>query len=95
MKPIFCLSVILAASNVSFAGAYNNLIYETDISSGVQWLPSTVADYGTKEADNAVPEGGVKYELYTMLATSPYTSYLLDSKTVGAYFPAAELARGT
>ena len=94
MKPTFYLSVILAATSLSYASdTYNNQIYETDISSGVQWLPSSgyLADYGTKDADNAVPEGGVKYELYTMLATSPYTATLLDSKSVGAYFPAAEL----
>jgi len=98
MKPTFYLSAILATVGVSHAaGSYINQILETDVAKGTHMNPTTsaVADYGTKDADIAVPETGVTYELITMLTTAPYTEYPLDSKTVGAYFPAATLSVST
>jgi hypothetical protein len=98
MKPTFYLSAVLAVTSVSHASdAYINQIVETDVGTGLMLgaPASGIADYGTKDADSAVPEGGVKYELFTMLATSPYTEYLLDSKSVGAYFPATSLTVST
>jgi hypothetical protein len=95
MKPTFYLSAVLAVTSVSHASdAYINQIVETDVGTGeMLGTPSTgLADYGTKDADTAVPEAGVKYELFTILATPPYTEYLLDSKSVGAYLPAATLS---
>src|SRR5687768_2890225 len=92
MKPTFYLSALLATAGLSHAaGSYINHILETtpDGGSVLNAGSSSVADYGTKDADTVVQEGGVTYELITMQSTSPYTEYLLDSKTVGSYFPAA------
>jgi hypothetical protein len=94
MKPTFFLSAFLIAAGVSHAADYINHIIETDLTNGLQANPgtSTVADYGTKDADTPVSPDGMTYELITMQSTSPYTEYLLDSKTVGSYFPAASLS---
>jgi hypothetical protein len=95
MKPTFYLSAFLAAAGLSHgADSYVNHIIETDLTTGTiaNAGSSTVADYGTKDAEAIVQTAGMTYELVTMLSTSPYTEYLLDSKTVGSYFPAATLS---
>jgi hypothetical protein len=71
------------------AGGYSNFIRQVQMPSGVQW-DATVA--ATGEGSSALPLdlGGARFELWTVL-DEPLTSYLLDTRFVGAYAPAAEV----
>ncbi|OYV04389.1 MAG: hypothetical protein CFE26_17170 [Verrucomicrobiales bacterium VVV1] len=72
------------------AQSYTNFIRQVQGDTGVQW-DATVAYQGTQASQLEVPLAGSRFELWTLLST-PLTSYLLDTKLVGAYVPSATVA---
>ena len=68
-------------------GSYTNFIRQIQTATGVQWDASVVT---SGEIMSALPieVGGGEFQLWTVL-DAPLTSYLLDSRTVGAFLPAA------
>jgi len=95
MKPLFqTLVAVLSTIAVGQASdSYLNSIRQVDLNSGVELDAGStnVADNGTMESENFVSDGGARYELKTIMTTSPYTEYLLDERTVGSYFPIADV----
>lgn len=92
MKTLLLRSIVLTGliSSVASAQSYTNFIRQVQVSTGVQW-DATVAYQGTQASSLEVPLGGSRFELWTLLS-SPLTSYLLDTKFVGAYVPSASVA---
>jgi hypothetical protein len=74
---------------LSAAGAYTNFIRQVQVPSGVVW-DASVASSGAQDSDLVIDEGGSRFELWTVLST-PLTSYLLDTRYVSSYTPAAEV----
>jgi hypothetical protein len=72
------------------AQSYTNFIRQVQADTGVQW-DATVSFQGTQASQLEVPLAGSRFELWTLLS-SPLTSYLLDTKFVGAYVPSATVA---
>ncbi len=70
-------------------GSFTNFIRQVNKSPAVEW-DASVAATGSQSATLPVTVGGARFELWTVLST-PLTSYLLDSKSVGAYMPTAEV----
>ena len=68
---------------------FTNFIRQVQTPSGVQWDVS-VAATGAQQSGLAVESGGARFELWTVKA-SPLTSYLLDTKFVGAYIPVSSV----
>ena len=66
---------------------YTNFIRQVQLPSAVQW-DATVAATGTQLSALAIDPGGARFELWTVMS-SPLTSYLLDTRYVGAYVPQA------
>lgn len=73
--------------SVAAQAGFTNFIRQVQTPSGVQWDVS-VAATGAQQSSLAVESGGARFELWTVKA-SPLTSYLLDTKFVGAYIPVA------
>ncbi len=71
-------------------GTYTNFIRQVQMPTGVQWDASVTAN-GQRNSALPIDLGGARFELWTVLS-SPPTSYLLDTKYVSAYLPAAEVA---
>ena len=93
MKALFLqltslLGLVLAPA--ASAQSFTNFIRQVQGDSGVQW-DATVAYQGTQASQLEVPLAGSRFELWTLLST-PLTSYLLDTKLVGAYVPSASVA---
>lgn len=82
---LICLSALAVAP--ASAQSYTNFIRQVQVGTGVQW-DATVDYQGTQASSLEVPLGGSRFELWTLLS-SPLTSYLLDTKFVGAYVPTA------
>jgi len=72
------------------AEEYTNFVRQVMLPLGVQWDVS-VAPKGERSALLPIELGGSRFELWTV-KNSPLTSYLLDTRYVGAYSPAAEIA---
>ena len=70
-------------------GTYTNFIRQVQMPSGVQW-DASVAPSGEQNSMLSIDLGGARFELWTVLS-SPLTSYLLDTRFVAAYLPAAEV----
>ena len=66
---------------------YTNFIRQVQLPSAVQW-DATVAATGTQLSALGIDPGGARFELWTVMS-SPLTSYLLDTRYVGAYVPQA------
>ena len=84
------VGLVALISSTASGQSYTNFIRQVQVSTGVQW-DATVAYQGTQASSLEVPLGGSRYELWTLLST-PLTSYLLDTKFVGAYVPSASVA---
>ena len=70
-------------------GEYTNFIRQVQLPSGVQW-DATVAVNGEQNSMLPLDVGGARFELWTVLS-EPLTSYLLDTRFVNAYAPAADV----
>lgn len=70
-------------------GEYTNFIRQVQLPSGVQW-DATVAVNGEQNSMLPLDAGGARFELWTVLS-EPLTSYLLDTRFVNAYAPAADV----
>jgi len=83
------LPVLLATSALAPAQTttYTNFIRQIQLPTAVQW-DATVAATGSQLSALAINPGGARFELWTVLS-SPLTSYLLDTRYVGAYVPQA------
>ena len=85
------LGLILASCSADAADVtFTNFIRQVQMPTGVQWDMSVAA---ASPADGrlsglAIDPGGARFELWT-IRSSPLTSYLLDTKYVGAYIPVA------
>jgi hypothetical protein len=68
---------------------YTNFIRQVQLPSGVQW-DASVASAGEQRSALPIDPGGARFELWTVKAT-PLTSYLLDTRYISAYIPAADV----
>ncbi len=86
---VLAIACTSGAQSQTTAAGYTNFIRQVQMSSGVQWDASVAA---TGEGISSLPidTGGSRFELWTVRA-SPLTSYLLDTRYVSAYAPAAEV----
>jgi hypothetical protein len=64
---------------------YTNFIRQVQFPTGVQY-DAPVTPTGAQQSALEINPGGARFELWT-LKSSPLTSYLLDTKYVGAYVP--------
>lgn len=90
MKTPALLIFLAFASQAWAQGTYTNFIRQVQVPSGVQW-DATVAATGEQASALAIDDGGARFELWTV-NSSPAGSYLLDTRFVSAYAPAAEVA---
>ena len=93
MKPFRCLiPVAIFALPQLWAvvtPVYTNYLRQYQSPSGVVWdVNDTVASSGSRASTLAINPGGARFDLWTVNA-SPYTEYLLDTKYVSTYTPAA------
>ncbi|RYD37930.1 MAG: hypothetical protein EOP87_02550 [Verrucomicrobiaceae bacterium] len=65
---------------------YTNFIRQIQMPSGVEWELSNISANGERQSGLSVADDGARFELWT-IKSAPLTSYLLDSKFVGAYIP--------
>ncbi|MEO5713533.1 MAG: hypothetical protein ABIT37_08580 [Luteolibacter sp.] len=75
---------------VSTASSYTNFIRQVQLPTGIQW-DASVAAAGEQNSSLALDLGGARFELWTV-KNSPLTSYLLDTKFVSTFSPAATVA---
>jgi len=92
---------ILSIAAVSMAGlsaqtnyTYTNFIRQIQMPSGVEWELSNISASGQRDSGLSVSDDGARFELWT-IKSNPLTSYLLDSKFVGAYIPTSTLKIGS
>jgi hypothetical protein len=81
---------LVSATSALAGGTYTNFLRQVQIPTGVQW-DASVAASGEQQSELSVDLGGARFELWTVLS-EPLTSYLLDTRFVGAYAPAAEVS---
>ncbi|KAB2638026.1 MAG: hypothetical protein DVB25_08765 [Verrucomicrobia bacterium] len=84
--PVLLATCALAPAQTA---TYTNFIRQVQLPSAVQW-DATVAATGSQLSALAINPGGARFELWTVMS-SPLTSYLLDTRYVGAYVPQATL----
>ncbi len=85
--------ILIACSGMArgqAGGTFTNFIRQVQMPSGVQW-DASVAPKGQQVSLLPIDMGGSRFELWTLLS-SPLTSYLLDTRYVSAYLPAADVA---
>jgi hypothetical protein len=79
---------LLVAEAVKQA-TYTNFVRQVQMSSGVVWdVPVGIS--GERNSELTVDHGGARFELWTVLS-APLTSYLLDTRYVSTYAPAADV----
>jgi len=86
------LGWVILGSGVAHGQAgnlYTNFIRQVQLPSGVQW-DASVASAGEQRSALAIDPGGARFELWTV-KTTPLTSYLLDTRYISAYIPAADV----
>lgn len=81
---------MVAAASAQTTYTYTNFIRQIQMPSGVEWELGNIAANGERESGLSVADDGARFELWT-IKSNPLTSYLLDSKFVGAYIPTAEV----
>lgn len=86
---IIAVSLLAHASLANAQEGFTNFIRQVQSPSGVQYDVSVAAS-GERQAGLSVETGGARFELWTV-KSSPLTSYLLDTKYVGAYIPLASV----
>lgn len=89
MRTLPVLLVLAFCASAGAQGTYTNFIRQVQIPSGVQW-DATVAANGEQASALQIDEGGARFELWTV-NSSPVVSYLLDTRFVSTYAPAAEV----
>ena len=93
MKNTFFAFLAIASTGLSqaqtAAAGYTNFIRQVQMSSEVQW-DASVAATGEGISSLAIDTGGSRFELWTV-RSSPLMSFLLDTRFVSAYAPAAEV----
>ena len=82
--PVLLATCALAPAQTA---TYTNFIRQIQLPTAVQW-DATVAATGSQLSALAINPGGARFELWTVMS-SPLTSYLLDTRYVGAYVPQA------
>lgn len=87
-----CLFGATAAVATADTTTFTNFIRQVQLPTGVQWDVSVAAlsPAGGTLSPLAIDPGGARFELWTV-KSNPLTSYLLDSKYVGAYIPVASV----
>lgn len=92
MKPFRIILPLLAFFGIQAARSadvYTNFIRQVQLSSGVQW-DASVDPSGQRISQLPIDDGGSRFELWTV-RSSPVTNYLLDTRFVSSYAPAAEV----
>ena len=84
MKIPTCIALALVCTGLAsiHAQTYTNFIRQVQLPSGVQW-DASVGSQGDQNSQMPIDVGGARFELWTV-KNSPLTSYLLDTKFVGA-----------
>ncbi|MEI8038554.1 MAG: hypothetical protein WCJ14_09200 [Verrucomicrobiota bacterium] len=93
MKSYLCVIAaalcVLPRAAADVVPVYTNYLRQYQTPTGVVWASNdTVAATGTQQSSLAINPGGARFDLWTIKA-SPYTEYLLDTKYVSTYTPAA------
>ncbi len=68
-----------------------NIVRQTQLSSGVQYDFITGNDQGTAQSSLPIEEGGASYELFARGSAWDTNLYFLDRKIVGFYLPKSEI----
>lgn len=89
-RTLSCLAFLTGGLAAQTNNGFTNFIRQVQTPSGVQVDINQLSASGARESSLAVESGGARFELWTVKA-SPLTSYLLDTKFVGAYIPAASI----
>lgn len=84
------LLFVTAALSRGQVVTYTNFIRQVQLPSGVQY-DASVAATGEQLSPLEINPGGARFELWTVNST-PLTSYLLDTRYVGAYVPIGQVA---
>ncbi len=82
--------LMVSALSAQTTYTYTNFIRQIQMPSGVEWELGNIAANGERDSGLSVADDGARFELWT-IKSSPLTSYLLDSKFVGAYIPTSSL----
>ncbi|MEM7014978.1 MAG: hypothetical protein AAF585_26255, partial [Verrucomicrobiota bacterium] len=91
MKPklFTTLCALFLGCSGAIAQDFTNFIRQVQMPTGVEW-DATVENSGERLSLLPINPGGARFELWTV-KSSPLTSYLLDTKYVGAYVPIAQV----
>lgn len=88
-RTLSCLALLTGSLAAQSNNGFTNFIRQVQAPSGVQ-VDVSVSSTGAQQSNLAVESGGARFELWTVKA-SPLTSYLLDTKFVGAYIPVSSV----
>ncbi len=85
-----------AIAGAQSGGTFTNYIRQVQLEAGqesVVWdvYVDSSSPEGGSESALAINPGGARFELWTVLNTSPPTSFLLDTRYVGTYVPIADV----
>ncbi len=84
-------AIAFAMVSVSISVQAENIIRQTQLSSGLQYDQVTDNDSGTAITHLPIEEGGASYELFARGSAWDENLYFLDSKIVGHYMPEASI----
>lgn len=90
LKLITLIAGLLLGGNAAFAQDFTNFIRQVQLPAGVEW-DVNVENQGEQLSELPINPNGARFELWT-IKSDPLTSYLLDTKYVGAYVPIAQIS---
>jgi hypothetical protein len=85
------MGLFIIGSHAS-AQTYTNYLRQFQMPSGVSWdASSTVAASGTQLSSLSINPGGARFDLWTILSSTPVKEYLLATRYVSSYVPIADV----
>ena len=91
LLPLAGFAAVLPTAFAQTGTAYTNTVRQVQLPTGVEWDVTNVPNVGEQQSPLEINPGGARFELHTQLVNSPFTSYLLDQKYVGAYVPIGQI----
>lgn len=86
------LAMFLIGTGAS-AQTYTNYLRQVQMPSGVSWdASSTVLAKGSQPSSLAINQGGARFDLWTILSTSPAKEYLIATRYVSSSTPLCDVS---